>query len=200
MKIVSYNCNKGFFVNLHYFFYTQASLFFHLHFHFVSLMTFLMLFFCFSFRNTLIPFTSLFWNLFFITLIIFSWKFLYKKKTLTKTLLEVIEMLQVNFIMIYIIHKISVLLKIMRTLNCFLSLFRIDLFGAAHGRRGIGGDAKRPPLPKICHTYPTMMKLGTLIPYPKRIQKIYKSRYALLKFCWHQNFSPEIRKFCYFKK
>ena len=30
--------------------------------------------------------------------------------------------------------------------------------------------------PKICHTYPTMVKLGTVIPYPKKIQKIYESR------------------------
>ena len=41
----------------------------------------------------------------------------------------------------------------------FLSLFRMGFFGAAHGW---GGGAKRPrPLPKICHTYPTIMKLGS---------------------------------------
>ena len=40
-----------------------------------------------------------------------------------------------------------------------------------------GRGAKRlTPLFKICHTYPTtMMKLGTVIPYLKKIQKIYKS-------------------------
>ena len=27
------------------------------------------------------------------------------------------------------------------------------------------GEAKRPPMPKICHTYRTMMRLGTVIPY-----------------------------------
>ena len=32
------------------------------------------------------------------------------------------------------------------------------------------------PLPKICYTYPTMMKLGAVIPYLKKIQKIYKLR------------------------
>ena len=26
------------------------------------------------------------------------------------------------------------------------------------------------------HAYPTMMKLSTLIPYPKKIQKLYESR------------------------
>ena len=45
---------------------------------------------------------------------------------------------------------------------------------AAHGS---GGEQKGPPpLPKICHIYPIMMKLGTVIPYPKKIQKIYESR------------------------
>ena len=34
----------------------------------------------------------------------------------------------------------------------------MGLFGAAHGW---GGGPKRPPLPKICHTYPTVMKLGS---------------------------------------
>ena len=35
---------------------------------------------------------------------------------------------------------------------------------------------KGPPLPKICHTYPTMMRLGTVIPYLKKIQNMYESR------------------------
>ena len=45
----------------------------------------------------------------------------------------------------------------------YLTLFRIGLFGAAHGC-GKGG-------PKNCHTYPTMMNLGTVIPYLKKIPK-----------------------------
>ena len=49
--------------------------------------------------------------------------------------------------------------------------------------RGWGGGQKRPPLPKIRHTYPTMMKLGTAIPYVRKIQKIYKSRDTFLEFC-----------------
>ena len=39
----------------------------------------------------------------------------------------------------------------------------MGLFGAAHG----GGQP-----PKICHTYPTIMKLGTVITYLKETQKI----------------------------
>ena len=50
-----------------------------------------------------------------------------------------------------------------------LTLFRMGIFGAAHG---LGGGGQKGPLPKICHTYPTMMKLGTVVPYPKKIQKI----------------------------
>ena len=46
-----------------------------------------------------------------------------------------------------------------------------------------GAKKKPPPLPKIFHTYPTMMKLGTVIPYPKKIRKIYESRDTSLEFC-----------------
>ena len=58
-------------------------------------------------------------------------------------------------------------------------------------------EGKKGPLPRVCHTYPTMMKLDTVIPCPKKIQKIYESRDTLLEFCF---FSPEISKFFYIKK
>ena len=45
-----------------------------------------------------------------------------------------------------------------------------------------GGEAKRPPLPKICDTYSAMMKLCTVIPYLKKIQKIYESRDTPFEF------------------
>ena len=51
-----------------------------------------------------------------------------------------------------------------------------------------GGWTKKASLPKICHTYPTMMKLSTVIPYLKKIQKIYESRDTPPEFCWHQHF------------
>ena len=75
-----------------------------------------------------------------------------------------------------------------------LALFRMGLFGAAHGWRG------KAPLPKICQTYPTIMKLGTLITYLKKIKKMYKSHDTPFDFCWHQYYSPEIRSFCFIKK
>ena len=56
--------------------------------------------------------------------------------------------------------------------------------------------AKRSLLPIICHTYPAMMKLGTVIPYLKKIQKIYESR----DITDISIFSPEISKFCSIKK
>ena len=69
--------------------------------------------------------------------------------------------------------------------RAMLTLFRMGIFGAAHRK---GGGAKRPPLPNICHTYPTMIKLGTVIPYLKEIQKLYESRDTTPDFCWHQHF------------
>ena len=59
----------------------------------------------------------------------------------------------------------------------------MGIFGAAHG-----WGAKRPSLPKICHRYPTMMKIGTVIPCLKKIRKIYESRDTHSEFCWHQHF------------
>ena len=55
---------------------------------------------------------------------------------------------------------------------------------------GGGGGCKKSPLPKICHTYPKMMKLATVIPYLKKIQKIYESQAQPLSFADINIFSP----------
>ena len=47
----------------------------------------------------------------------------------------------------------------------------MGLFGAAHR----WGPQKVAPLLKIFHTYPTVMKLGTVIPCLKKAQEIYES-------------------------
>ena len=60
-----------------------------------------------------------------------------------------------------------------------ITLFRVSLCWAAHG----WGESKKAPLPKICHSYLTMMKLGTFISHIKKIQKTYKSRDIPLAFC-----------------
>ena len=44
----------------------------------------------------------------------------------------------------------------------------MELFGNSHEW---GRGQKGAPFPKICHTYPTMMKRGTLIPHLKKIQQ-----------------------------
>ena len=51
-----------------------------------------------------------------------------------------------------------------------------------------GGGGKKAPFPKICHTYPTMMQLGEVIPYLKKIRKVYEARDTILEFCWRQYF------------
>ena len=72
--------------------------------------------------------------------------------------------------------------------------------GLFWGCSRMGAGPFLPSIPKIRHTYPTMMKLGTVILYQRKIQKMYKSRDIFLEFCWHQHFSSEISKFCYIKK
>ena len=57
----------------------------------------------------------------------------------------------------------------------------MGFFGAAHGCERGGG--KKTSFPKICHPYPTMMQLGTVIPYLKKIQKLYESCDTALEFC-----------------
>ena len=41
---------------------------------------------------------------------------------------------------------------------------------------------EKVPLPKICHSYRTMIKLSMVIPYLKKIQKKHKSCDAALEF------------------
>ena len=60
----------------------------------------------------------------------------------------------------------------------------MGIFGAAHG------------WVPFWDTYPTMMKLGTVIPYLEKIQKIYESRDTSISDI--SIFSPEISKFCTF--
>ena len=56
----------------------------------------------------------------------------------------------------------------------------MSIFGAAHVSGGGGGKAT---LPKICRRYPTVMKLGTVTPYLRNMQKIYETRDTPIEFC-----------------
>ena len=69
-------------------------------------------------------------------------------------------------------------------LHC-TSSFNLIQDGSSWGCSRMEGDRKAPSLSKICHTYPTLMKFGTVIPYLKKIQKIHKSYDTPLEFCWH---------------
>ena len=70
---------------------------------------------------------------------------------------------------VYLKYK-SIVLS--RTKVYFLNPIQDGLFRGC-SRMGRGG-AFLPPLPKIRHTYPTLMKLGTVIPSLRKIQKMYK--------------------------
>ena len=63
-----------------------------------------------------------------------------------------------------------------------LTIFKMGLFGLLTDQ-----GAKMPTSIKS-HTYPKMMKLGTVIPYLTKIQNIYKSRDTPINFCWHPYF------------
>ena len=78
--------------------------------------------------------------------------------------------------------------KNMTSVNHFLFMDDLNLIqdGFFRGCSRMGGGGKKippPPPPKTCHTYPTMIKLGTVIPYLKRTQKLYESRDTSLEFC-----------------
>ena len=64
--------------------------------------------------------------------------------------------------------------KIASTLDCEgINPIQDGIFWGCSRMGGRGGFMT--PLPKIHQTYPTMMKLGTVIPYLRKIKKMYKS-------------------------
>ena len=60
--------------------------------------------------------------------------------------------------------------------------------------------AKKVPVLKICHTYPTTLKYGTDIPYLQKIKKYINHVMRLLNSANISIFLPEISNFCYIKK
>ena len=78
-----------------------------------------------------------------------------------------------------------------------LTLSSMGLFEAA---QGWGEGVKKNPLPKACDSYPTMMKLGTVILYLKKIKKIHESRDTRLEFCCHQHFVTRYQQILLTKK
>ena len=87
----------------------------------------------------------------------------------------------------------------LNTFETYQNLILLNLFCCC-SRMGGGEEGKKASLPKICHTYPTMMKLGIVITYLKKNQKIYESSNTLLQFSWRRHFLPKINRFSYIKK
>ena len=115
-----------------FFFYTQRGFVSYLLVDICIIHNHIVAFFSFSSLEMLWYYLSqAFFQSFFIILIIFSWwifrHFCKCKKIYTNKLFGEIKLLHVNFIMIYIIHKISVLLKITRILKYFLRS-KIDFY------------------------------------------------------------------------
>ena len=75
----------------------------------------------------------------------------------------------------------------------------MGIFGGVHGWGWEGGGRQKshPPLPKMCHTYLAMMKLGSYA-LPKEDPKNDVTH--ALSSADISIFSPEISKFCYIKK
>ena len=56
-----------------------------------------------------------------------------------------------------------------------VSSIQDGLFRGCSMMRGGGGGGKEASLSRICVTYPAIIKLGTIIPYVKKIFKIYNT-------------------------
>ena len=80
--------------------------------------------------------------------------------------------------------------------NSYINPIQDELFQGCSRMRG----GFLPTLPKICHTYPTMMKQGRVMLYPRKTQKIYKSRDTSLEFCWRQHFFTRNQQMLLIKK
>ena len=72
------------------------------------------------------------------------------------------------------------LIFFLTVLFIFLSIFKPIPNGLFRGCSRMEGRAKKFPLPKICHTYSKLMKLGTLIPYLKKIHYMNHVTYSLI--------------------
>ena len=108
----------------------------------------------------------------------------------------------VSYILLFSIHE-----KFRRTEQLFLKilllyhLIRRDTGPySGWGFPGLLTDGGIFFLSKVCHTYPTKMKLGTVIRCLKKTQKICESRDTPSICADISIFSSEISKFCYIRK
>ena len=86
------------------------------------------------------------------------------------------------------------------TWNSLSNIFSVNHIQVRSFRGCSWIGVQKCPLPKICQTYPIMMKYSLVIPYLTNIQNKYKSRDTPTKFFNISIFSPKINNFCYVKK
>ena len=79
--------------------------------------------------------------------------------------------------------KIHVLKK-----TCVTKLFNPIQHGLFRGCSRMGGELFAPSSLKSAAHILKMVKLGTVILYLRKFQKMYKSRDTSLEFCWYQHF------------
>ena len=70
----------------------------------------------------------------------------------------------------------------------------------SRSRMGRGTESLPHPHPKICFTYPTKTKCGTVLSCLKKIEKYMNHVTHPLSSAYIYIFSPEISKFCYIKE
>ena len=78
-----------------------------------------------------------------------------------------------RFLLKLAFYQLAMIVKSNLQKEIFLNPIQDGFF---QGCSRMGGEAKRPLVPKICRTNPAMIKLGTVIPYLKEIQNKYESR------------------------
>ena len=80
-----------------------------------------------------------------------------------------------------------------RSLDKAEKLKTFPFLGCLRMREAGGGEEQKGPLPKNCHTYPTIMKLGTVKPYSEKYVDIMTQPLSSADI---SIFYPEIRNFC----
>ena len=88
------------------------------------------------------------------------------------TIFVTLSNIQIVYIPIFKICRFSIFIIIFQV---FVISFSISINAINAFYPWLFMDGGKGHLPKICHTYPAIMKLSTFIPYLKKIQKINES-------------------------
>ena len=83
----------------------------------------------------------------------------------------------------YTTSQLKLLLSVKKLFDKILTFQPYSRWAGFFGTvEGLGKPKAPTSLYKICHTYPTMIKLGAVTPFLKKFQKIYESRDTPLDF------------------